>query len=257
MNPALNHRRLAADRSLRIGLVMVWGLVAVRTGLRAFGYSILALIVDALTVVGGGSATIPTRHPRGLMVELSAKALRSADWIEPHLQDAQRLFVLGAILSVLLWLARLAYIGHLRSQYDPVFSARVDRVCAKVGVHTQAICRVFTSHIRRLVRFITRLGTRHQMKPSAAPAPHRLDEDPDQVPREPVTSEQPSAPPEVDVGEGTSHHGRDMPLSDVVTGHASIPGTSEPTYAGREAATDGAPAVAPRTPKPSSFFTDF
>ncbi|OGN44667.1 MAG: hypothetical protein A2623_07800 [Caulobacterales bacterium RIFCSPHIGHO2_01_FULL_70_19] len=116
-----------ADRCLRVGLVVLWVWILIKAGPQALGYALLAFIADVQEVLSSGQIKIPTRHPDGWTIELSAESLRAAGWIDPHLRHTDNLFVSGGLLSVLLWLLRLAYIGQIRSKFDPVFSARVDR----------------------------------------------------------------------------------------------------------------------------------
>ena len=117
-----------ATRWLRGGLVLVWGVVAWRTGATAIGYSLRAFEADLQSLLSTAPIhTVPLRHPYGGVVELTAEELRSAYWIAPHLDWAGLCFVQGALLSVLIWLGSLAYLGRQRSETDPQFRVRIDR----------------------------------------------------------------------------------------------------------------------------------
>ncbi len=113
-----------ATRWLRGGLVVVWVVVAWRTGATAIGYSLRAFEADLQSLLSTAPInTVPLRHPYGGVVELTAEELRSAYWIAPHLDWAGLCFVQGAWLSVLIWLGSLAYPRysdgeHAEQQYD-------------------------------------------------------------------------------------------------------------------------------------------
>lgn len=116
-----------ATRWLRVGLVVVWGVVAWRTGATAIGYSLRAFEADLQSLLSSAPHTVPLRHPYGGVVELTAEELRSAYWIAPHLDWAGLCFVQGAWLSIVIWLGSLAYLGRQRSEADPQFRVRIDR----------------------------------------------------------------------------------------------------------------------------------
>lgn len=129
MNQRLTSIEGRWQRRLNTSLVILWCLALWRTGLVAFGYAVIALLADLQAVIGEPlPQTFSTRHPAGLMIELSAGDLRDASWVSPHLAHASHMFVLGALGSLSLWLFMVIQIGRARSLFDPVFSARVERV---------------------------------------------------------------------------------------------------------------------------------
>lgn len=108
--------------------MVVWVVVACRTGATAIGYSLRAFEADLQSLLSSAPLhTVPLRHPYGGVVELTAEELRSAYWIAPHLDWASLCFVQGAWLSVLIWLGSLVYLGRQRSKTDPQFRVRIDR----------------------------------------------------------------------------------------------------------------------------------
>lgn len=129
MNQRLTSIEARWQRRLNTGLVILWCFALWRTGLVAFGYAVIALLADLQAVIGEPlPQTFSTRHPAGLMIELKAGDLRDANWVSPHLAHASHIFVLGGMGSLSLWLFILIQIARARSLFDPVFSARIERV---------------------------------------------------------------------------------------------------------------------------------
>ncbi len=138
-----------ATRWVRLGLLVVWGVVGWRAGATAIGFSLRAFEADLQSLLSSTRLhTVPLRHPYGGVVELTAEELRSAYWIAPHLDWARLCFVQGAWLSILIWLGSLVYLGRQRSETDPLFRARIDRAVGQ-----------FEAGVAGAVNGLSRLGS--------------------------------------------------------------------------------------------------
>ncbi|RZJ17651.1 MAG: hypothetical protein EON91_08615 [Brevundimonas sp.] len=119
--------RASLEGQLNFGLLVLWSVVLWRTGLVAAGYALLAFLADLQALIGRPlPQTLHTRHPYGSLIELSAAGLRHAWWIEPHLDHARRMFILGSLGSLLLWLFQELVWFRRRLHVDPIFAARID-----------------------------------------------------------------------------------------------------------------------------------
>lgn len=156
------------DRRLNLLLMFLWGLVAWRTGLVALGYSVLALIGDLQALLGPPLPdTLQTRHPSGLMVDVSVAELRRAWWIAPHLAKARQLFVLGAVGSILFYLLKELLMLRHRARYDPVLNARINDAIntAEVAITQQAPAMLIRAGVLTLVT-VSRLANSAQSRPA-------------------------------------------------------------------------------------------
>lgn len=137
------------DRRLNLALMILWGLVLLRTGLDGFGYAMLALIGDVQTVLGAPFPdTLQTRHPDGLMVDLTVADLRHAWWVAPHLARAEQFFALGALGSALFYMLKELVMLRYRARHDAVLNARLNRLIDSVG---DIITKQWPAHLTRFV----------------------------------------------------------------------------------------------------------
>lgn len=250
-----------ADRCLRVGLVVLWVWVLIKAGPQALGYALLVLIADIQDVLSSGQIKIPTRHPDGWTIELSAESLRAAWWIQPHLRHADSLFVSAGLLSVLLWLLRLAYIGQIRSKCDPVFSARVDRWMDVIEAKAHTIRSGAAAALHRAAFSLTRKRAHHRPNPpsrlSPAPAPLAA------PPRQRIPSPSPVPTVSSDDPSGSAAGIREAPQD----GHQPVSTSATPgstaevpaiaSSSGSFATPIGNPPPSPPSPRPASFFTKF
>ncbi|WP_409605573.1 hypothetical protein [Brevundimonas sp.] len=251
-----------ADRCLRVGLFALWIWILIKAGPQALGYALLALFADIQDVLFSGQIKIPTRHPDGWTIELSAESLRAAWWIDPHLRHADSLFVSGGLLSVILWLLRLAYMGQIRSRFDPVFSARVDRWMdvIEAGAHTIRLAAAAALH--RAARSLTRKLPHHRPVSPPRLSPARVPLDTPPLQQAPSPSPVPTVS-SVDDPSGSAADIREAPQD----GHPPVPATATPnsmadipaiaSSSGSNAAPVGTPPPSPPSPHPASFFTKF
>lgn len=121
------------DRRLNLALMILWGLVLFRTGLVPIGYAVLAFIGDIQAVVGAPLPdTLQTRHPDGLMIDLTVVELRHAWWVAPHLARAEQFFAHGAVGSLLFYMLKELIMLRYRALHDPVLNARLNRLIDSV-----------------------------------------------------------------------------------------------------------------------------
>ena len=133
MSTAQRSVQQRCDRRLNLALMILWGLVLLRTGLVAFGYAMLALIGDVQAVLGSPFPdTLQTRHPDGLMVDLTVADLRHAWWVAPHLARAEQFFALGAVGSLLFYMLKELILLRYRARHDRVLNARLNQVIDSV-----------------------------------------------------------------------------------------------------------------------------
>lgn len=251
-----------ADRWLRAGLAVLWIWIFIKTGPQALGYATLAVIADIQDVLSSGQLKIPTRHPDGWTIELAAQSLRAAWWIDPHLRHADSLFVSGGLLSVLLWLLRLAYIGQVRSRFDPAFSARVDRWMDVIEAGAHSIRWAVATTLQRAALSLVRKLAHHRpvSPPRLSPTPAPLDAPrcPQVLPHSPApTVSSVDDPPGSGAGvrEAPQHGHQPAPTTDTPGSTAEVSAIAPSS--GSNAAPAGTPPPSPQSPHPASFFTKF
>lgn len=240
------------DRHMNFALVVLWTLVLTRTGFVAAGYALLALLADVQTLIGPPlPQTFHTRHPYGLLVELSAAGLRHAWWIEPHLDHARRMFVLGAAGSLLLWLLKMLVGFRRRLRVDPVFAARIDEMFERGEVW---VSRRLRAPRRRVADGLVRMVGRG-MQVGALVATIVTVDRLRSSSREARRGERQLSGPAAD------RQGDDLP-EDLLDGIGSVnPSQSDPCEEAPENDStrlfDEQRPTSPAAPHPSSFFTRF
>lgn len=242
------------DFWLRVGLAALWIWVLLRTGMQSFGYAIHALIADTTVVLLGRDQALYIRDPDGWPTQLTATELRAIDWIAPHLQEAHRLFVLGSLLSILMWLTQVLYLGYVRSQSDPVFSARVDRSLDRLEGLLRSAIRSCIRGGRRLLTFRLEFAGPSVGDQDAAPLPtdvgFPLAQGPELSPCPSAPTAHPLPPPAVTEGVR-----QPLPPSEPTVGTCAPSG--QETLPLTPKASEGEPPPSPQPRRASSFFTEF
>lgn len=242
------------DFWLRVGLAALWIWVLLRTGMQSFGYAIHALIADTTVVLLGRDQALYIRDPDGLPTPLTATELRAIEWIAPHLQEAHRLFVLGFLMSVLMWLTQVLYLGYVRSQSDLVFSARVDRSLDRLEGLLRTGIRSCIRGGNRLLTFRLKFSgssVGHEdaaSRPTDVAVPSTQGPEPSPCPSAPTA--QPLPPPTVTEGVR-----QPLPSAELTAG-TSAPSGPE-TLPLTPKASEGEPPPSPQPRRTSSFFTEF
>lgn len=250
MSTAQRSVQQRCDRRLNLALMILWGLVLLRTGLVAFGYAMLALIGDVQAVLGAPFPdTLQTRHPDGLMVDLRVADLRHAWWVAPHLARAEQFFALGAVGSLLFYMLKELIMLRHRARHDAVLNARLNRVIDSAEV---ALTKQWPALLTRIVTWARRWSERS----SGGAEGHRLTgvcdtHDPRAYTRAHVVADAPS-----DATEGPAdaheHHEPGLVVTDAIIEPAITPETERDTEAGEPASSD---VTSP--PYPNTFFTRF
>lgn len=238
------------DSRLNLALMILWGLVLWRVGLVALGYAILAFIGDVQTVLGAPLPdTLQTRHPDGLMVDLTVVDLRHAWWVAPHLDRGEQFFVLGAAGSLLFYMLKELVMLRHKARHDPVLDARLNRVIDGVEA---ALTKHLPAILNRTITWAHTLTTGRLQAPWRRPMPDLAES--------PHAPEETTVDPLINVAIDTADGAADMPSPDGPELASTEPliETSPAALTKPDNEADEAPSSPPTSPPyPNTFFTRF